>query len=218
MSSTKKIIGEQILFRYYGGYIDTSGPVQLPDTYKAIEQKLNSLFKLRHFDVTLPSGETTPDNLMIAVYENQTVISLNPSAKSKVLLPVTPISLPKNVGIYQVYNPEFPDFPFIPLMKGQRGLLRTDALLNDVLGQITYEVSNNALLFSKDITLMGCPAVTIELCVMDISLYSETDPLPIPADYEQTIIDELMQAFMPVLPELGLVNNYTTANNLPPKQ
>ncbi len=211
MSSTKFIIAEQVLFRYYGGYIDTSGPIKKHDVYKAIEQKLNSLFKLRHFDVTLPSGETTPDNLMIGVYENVTVISLNPSAKSKSLLPVTPISLPKNVGIYQVFNPKFPDFPFIPVMSGQRGLLRTDALLNDVLGQVTYEVKNNYLLFSKDLTLMDCPVVTMELCVMDISLYSETDPLPIPADFEQTIVDELVAAFMPVLPEVGLVNQYTTA-------
>ena len=211
MSSTKYIIAEQVLFRYYGGYIDTSGPIKRPDVYKALEQKINSLFKLRHFDVTLPSGETTPDNVMIGVYEGIAVTSLN-NGKSKATLPVTPISLPKNVGIYQIYNPEFPDFPFIPLLKGQRGLLRTDSLLNDVLGQITYEPQNNAVTFSKDLLLLGCPAVTMELCIMDISLYSETDPLPIPADYEQTLIDELVQAFMPVLPEVGLVNNWTTAN------
>lgn len=210
MSSTKMIIGEQVLFRYYGGYIDTSGPVQLEDVYKALEQKVNSLFKLHHFDTTLPSGETTPDNLMIGTYENVAVTSLN-NGKSQSILPITPISLPKNVGIYLVYNPDFPDFPFIPLLKGQRGLLRTDTLLNDMLGQITYEPNNNRLTFSKDLLLMGCPVVTMELCVLDMSLYSVTDPLPIPSDYEQTIIDELVQSFMPVLPEVGLVNNYTTA-------
>lgn len=215
MSSTKYIIAEQVLFRYYGGYIDTSGPIKRPDVYKALEQKINSLFKLRHFDVTLPSGETTPDNLMIGVYENIAVTSLN-NGKSKSTLPVIPISLPKNVGIYQIYNPEFPDFPFIPLLKGQRGLLRTDSLLNDVLGQITYEPQNNTVTFSKDLLLIDCPVVTMELCVMDMSLYSETDPLPIPADFEQTIIDELMQEFMPILPEVGLVNNYTTANQKSP--
>ena len=209
--STKRILGEQILYRYYGGYIDTKGPIQLEDVYKAIEQKVNSLFKLRHFDTTLPSGETIPDNLCIAVYENNAVTSLN-NGKSKCTLPATPISLPKNVGIYQVYNPDYPDFAFIPIQKGQRSLLRTDSLLNDMLGQITYEPSNTELLFSKDLLLQDCPNVTIELCIMQISQYSETDRLPIPADFEQTIIDEIVEALMPVLPETGLVNNYTTAN------
>lgn len=208
--STKRILGEQILYRYYGGYIDTSGPVQLEDVYKAIEQKVNSLFKLRHFDTTLPSGETIPDNLSIAVYENVAVTSLN-NGKSKCTLPATPITLPKNVGIYQVYNPAFPDFAFIPLQKGQQSLLRTDALLSDMLGQVTYQPSNKELLFSKDLLYENCPVVTIELCVMDISEYSETQELPIPADFEQVIIDEIVAALMPVLPEVGLVNNYTTA-------
>lgn len=208
--STKRILGEQILYRYYGGYIDTAGPIHLEDVYKAIEQKVNSLFKLRHFDSTLPSGETIPDNLSIAVYENIPVTSLN-NGKSKCTLPATPISLPKNVGIFQVYNPQFPDFAFIPLQKGQQSLLRTDGLLSDMLGQVTYQPSNKELLFSKDLLLEDCPVVTVELCVLDISEYSETQELPIPADFEQIIIDDIVAALMPVLPEVGLVNNYTTA-------
>lgn len=215
--SSKKLIAEQVLYRYYGGYTDTSGPVQLDDVYKALEQKINSFFKLRHFDVTLPSGETTPDNLMIGVYENIAVTSLN-NGKSKALLPITPISLPKNVGIYQVYNPDFPDFPFIPLLKGQRGLLRTDTLLNDMLGQITYEPFNNGLLFSKDLLLQDCPVVTMELCVFDMSLYGVNDALPVPADYEDALINELYNQFAGVEPESGQVNNYTTANQNTPKQ
>lgn len=215
MSSTKQIIGEQVLYRYYGGFIDSNGPVQLFDVYKALEQKINSLFKLRHFDTTLPSGETTPDNLMLATYENIPVVSLN-NGRSQATLPVTPISLPKNVGIYLVYNPEYPDFPFIPLLRGQRGLLRTDALLNDMLGQVTYEPKNTTLTFSKDLLLMDCPEVTMELCIMDLSLYSVTDPLPIPADYEQQIVDELVQAFAPITPETGIVNPYNTADQKQP--
>lgn len=204
---TKMVLGEQVLFRYYGGFIDNNGPIQLPDVYKAIEEKVNALFKLRQFDTNLPSGETIPESTMIATYENIAVVSVN--GKSKATLPINPISLPKNVGIFLIYDPNHQDIPFIPLQRGQTALLRVDKLLNDLLGQISYEPKNNVVIFNKDITLLGVPVVTMELCVFDMSQYSVTDPLPIPADYQDLIVNELVAQFSPVQPETGLVNPFT---------
>lgn len=210
-NTSKYLIAEQILFRIYGGVPDTGAPIQYDDVYKAIEQKVNSLFKLRQFDVTLPSGETIPENSMIATYTGNTVTSLG-NGKAQVSLPITPISLPKSVGIFLVYDPNNPDMPFIPIQRGQGSLLKADALLNDLGGQVGYEPTNNKLIFTKDITQFGITNVTMELCVFDISKYSETDYLPIPAEYEQIIIDEVLAAFAPVTPESGLVDLYTNAN------
>jgi hypothetical protein len=106
---------------------------------------------------------------------------------------------------------DYPDFPFIPLMRGYRALMRTDELLNDLFGQISYEPKNNYVLFNKDITLFDLTTVTIELCVLDMSLYGVNDVLPIPADFEQKIIDELFLQFSPIVPESAAVNNFTTA-------
>ncbi len=210
-NSTKKILAEQILYRIYGGTPDTSAPIQEEDVFKALEQKINSLFKLRQFDTTLPSGETIPDNSMLATYEDITVTSLG-NGKSKALLPVQPISLPKSVGIFLVYDPANPDNPFIPVQRGQMALLKVDSLLNNMMGQIAYEPKNNYVEFNRDLTTFGVNKVTFELCVMDISQYSETQYLPIPSDMEETIVNELVAQFSPVTPESGIVNPITNSN------
>ena len=211
---TKKVIAEQTLFRLAGGVWDTSFPVQEPDIYKAIEQKINGLFKLHQLDTNLPSGETIPEHAMIAVYENNTVTSVNEWSTAD--LPIMPISLPKNMGIFLVYDPEFPDMPFIPILRGQTALLKTDKLLSDIMGQISYEPQNNKIKFNKDLTTLGITVVTMELLVFDISQYSETQNLPIPSDYQERIVNELVAQFSPVTPESGIVNPFTTANQNQP--
>lgn len=214
--STKKIISDAVLYKLSGGKPDSGFPIDERDIWKALEQKINGLFKLHQLDVTLPSGEYIPENTMIATYEGNVVTSVN--EKSTAPLPVIPISFPKNMGIFLVYDPNYPDFPFIPLQRGQSALLRTNPILNDDFGFITYEPKNNVLVFNKDLTVFGVAVVTMELCVLDMSQYSPTQNLPIPADYEERIINELVASFALVTPELGLVNNFTTAGQNQIKQ
>lgn len=207
MASTKKILAEQVLMRLAGGYRDVSQSVQLEDVIKAIEQSINANFQLQYYSATLPSGETIPDNLMIAFYENIPVVASGNKAKAE--LPVMPISLVRNMGVYRVTDSE--DNDFIPVPLGQGNLLKADKLLNDLMGNVWYEVRNFTVTFSKDITLLGIDTVNMYLAVLDISLYSETDPLPIPAGYENQIIEEVYSKFAPVVPETGEVNNYSGA-------
>lgn len=207
---TKQVIAEQVMFRISGGYPDTAFQLDERDIYKATEQKINALFKLKHFDTTLPSGETLPDNTMIATYENITVTSTG-NGKSTATLPINPISLPKNSGIVMIYDEKNPDNFFIPLQRTQLALLRADELLNDLMGQIGFEPKNNTIVFTKDITMYGINKVTMELCVFDMSTYGATDRLPIPADMQDVIIQELMKDFAPVQPEEAIVNNFSNA-------
>ena len=211
---TKRIISDQVIFKLSGGLRPTKFPVDERDVWKALEQKINSLFKLKHFEVTLPSGELIPENTMIATYEGNTVTSINEWSTAQ--LPVIPISFPRNMGIFLIYDPAFPDVPFIPIQRGQSALLGTDALLSDLMGQISYEPKNNIIKFNKDITTFGITEVTMELCVLDMSQYGITDILPIPSDYEERIVMELIQEFAPVLAKNGIVNNWTTAGQQQP--
>lgn len=216
MPTTKKILSDQLLYKLSGGNPDGSFPIDERDVWKSVEQIVNGLFKLHHFDTTLNVGETIPEAAMLATYEDITVTSSG--EKSYALLPVTPIYLPKNMGIFLVYDPKYPEIPFIPLQRGQRGLLRTDELLNDTLGLISYEPKNDRVIFSKDITTLEVPVVTMELCVLDMSQYGINDYLPIPADYEAQIIKELEKEFIWVQSETGVVNAFTNVNQQQPKQ
>lgn len=213
--ATKKEISEMVLFKLSGGWPDVNFQTDERDIWDALDHKVNEIFKLHHFDTTLPSGETIPENTMIATYENNTVTSLG-NGKSSVTLPITPISLPKSMGIYLVYDPANPDNPFIPLQRGQLSLLKVDSLLNDLMGQVGYEPKNQTITFTKDLTLFGVTNVTMELCIFDISNYSITQDLPIPADYIGRLEDELVNEFAPVSAETGVVNNFSNAGQTIP--
>lgn len=207
--TTKYLMAEQILTRLAGGYRDNNQPVQMEDVVKAIEQVVNSTFQMQYYSATLPTGETIPDNLMVAYYENIPVTSFG--EKAKATLPVMPISLPRNMGVYRVTDEN--DNDYIPVPLGQGALIKADKLLNDLLGNVWYELRNFTVVFSKDITLLGVTTVNMYLVVMDISLYSNTDPLPIPAGAEDEIIEKVYAKFAIVTPETGIVDNYNAVTN-----
>ena len=77
-NSTKFLMAEQVLLRLAGGYRDVAQSVQMEDVVKAIEQVINTMFQTQYYSATLPTGETVPDNLMIAFN------IINSSIKTKV--------------------------------------------------------------------------------------------------------------------------------------
>ncbi len=208
--TSKRLIAEQVLFKLNGGTPDNSFPVQLPDVYKALEQKINTKFRVQQLNINLPAGETIPDNLCIATYENIPVTSFN--QRSKATLPVMPVSLPRGMGIMLMYDPNYPERPFIPLQRGMYAMLQTDNLFNDLSGLVGYEPKGNEVILTKNLPLMGVTKITMELVVMDLSQYSETDALPIPASMEDELVADLIKDFIWVTPESGIVNNWTNAN------
>lgn len=215
--ATKKFISDQVLYKLAGGVPDSAFPVDERDIWASLNNKINSLFKIKHIDTTLPSGETLPENSMIATYEGVEVVSMD-NGKSYALLPIQPISLPMNAGIFFVYDPRYPDNFLVPLQRSQLALLRADELLNNLMGQAGYEPKNDRIIITQDITMYGTEELTMELCVMDVSSYSVTETLPIPADYVDRIIQELTAEFGAVLPKTGLVNNFTNESQVPQKQ
>jgi len=217
MPSTKKIISDAVLYKLNGGTPAPAGfPVDERDIWASLEDIINAKFKMKHFDTTLPSGETMPEHAMIATYENVAVTPLG-DGRATATLPVTPISLPKNMGIYLVYNEDYPDAFFIPLQRGQSSLLNADDLLNELNGQIGYEPKNEKIIFRKDITTFGITDVTMELCVFDISQYTATQDLPLPADYIDDITTQLVQEFAPVAAKSGIVSNFVNPSQMPVK-
>lgn len=214
-NSSKRLLSDQVMYYLSSGYPDVADAVQQEDVYKRIEQVVNSMFSMQQFSVNLPSGGTIPNNLAIATYEGVAVTVTN-SNKSKSLLPVMPISLPRNAGINEI-RPVISDIgdrilgnPMIPLQAGQGYLLKSDTLLNDLMGQISYEISGRQVVYQSDITLLGITKVDMKLVVFDMSQYAETDILPIPSDAEDDIVKEVIKFFAPVQADQALVSNLPT--------
>lgn len=218
--NTKRLVSDQVLFRIEGGWPDAASAVQKQDIWKALEQKVNGIFKLQQAAINLPSGETIPDGLAVATYED-IAVSRYGDRFSKSTLPIMPISLPKNAGIQMILpvlnitptGDRIHGAPLIPLVQGQRELLQTDRLLNDLLGRWGYTPNGMTVYYTKDLTTFGVTLVDMKLIVFDIATLSETDILPIPQDMMEQIITELVQMFAPVQPETGIVNKNTTIQN-----
>lgn len=213
--TTKKIIADQVLFKIAGGYPSASFPIKDFDVIKAAEQKINADFKMTHFSQTLASGDTIPEHAMIATYENVAVTEYQ-SLRSIATLPVMPISLPRNMGIFEIFDPSFPNNLFIPLLPQQEILLRSQPLINDLLSQIGYTPSGNKVIFSKNLLLLNGSintTVTMRLLVMDFSTYGDDDALNLPPDYESKLIEYLVGIFAPIQQGEKDIDVYTAPVN-----
>lgn len=194
--TNKNKISEQVLYRVNGGTTKVTDPVQKEDVVEALSQIINTQFKTQHFSVTLAAGETIPDGLVLADYE-ATAVAYG-GKKAKITLPVMPVSLPRNMGVFAVSPNEDFSSPYIPLQAGQPELLEGQPLISTLLGQTGYIVKGRDIITTTNITLDGTETIYLRLVVFDVSQYDDYDPLPIPASMETDIVDELVKRFAPI--------------------
>jgi len=220
---TKKNFSDMVLYKLAGGIPDNSFAVDERDIWDSLDHKVNAMFKMQQFSMNLPSGGTIPDSLHLATYEDVAVTRTS-NERSKCTLPITPISLPRNAGVNEIRpvinlvdsGDRLLGNPIIPMQSGQNFLLKADKLLNDLLGQWSYEINGNTVVFSKDLTVYDITKVDMKLVVFDITNYTINEDMPIPADYIGQLEDEIIKEFAPIVAENGLVNNYTNAGQTAP--
>jgi hypothetical protein len=99
------------------------------------------------------------------------------------------------MGVFHVSRLNDISDGFIPLQTGQLALIKGERLISDLLGQVGYEVVGNDVIFNKDLTTENGTTIYLRLVVMDISQYDDYDVLPLPADMEATIIQEVFKLF-----------------------
>lgn len=161
---------------------------------------INQLLKTEYFSVNVPTREAIPNGMCLGLYEDIDVFSYN--GKSKATLPIKPMKLPRNMGIWGIYPKysyqgvyEF-DKEFIPLQMGQGALINSQPLVNDLLGQVGYENFGMDIIFTKDIkTIYPDITLAMRLAIMDISLYGDYDPLPILPEQEWQVIQEVYKLY-----------------------
>lgn len=199
-------ISEQIFRLYAGGNPSSDQEISRKEIEYLVLQVVNKLLKIETLQVNYAMGDSFPPHAAIANFENISVTSLNDDF-SKLTLPAQPISLPKNMGVWNitkrvetssgsgVYIDDIEN-PFVPVQSGQLGLLASvghtdikNVLLSNV---IPYEVrSNNEVIFYCSQTDVGS-SVNLQLLVSDPAKISSTDTLPVGSDQEMTIIQEVL--------------------------
>lgn len=99
--TTKYTLMQQVQNLLNGGDPSAAARVQPAYIMKIIEQLINKKLKIDYFNTHLPSGETIPDGSAIATYDKVPVERYK-GRYSRAMLPATPISLPRGMGIYFV--------------------------------------------------------------------------------------------------------------------
>jgi hypothetical protein len=144
-------------------------------------------------NVNREMAERIPNGCVLALYEDISVSQYN--GKSMALLPIKPMKLPRNIGVWAIYpkwetNGHYDfDREFIPLQMGQGGLLKSQRLISDLLGQVGYEVFGDKVIFTKDLKSISQDVVlAMRLMILDIDQYDDWDMLPIPPEMEYDVV------------------------------
>lgn len=192
---TKHYLTEQILRLLKGGDPSVGSRIHPSEIKAAIGQVINTLLKTEYFSQTLPSGETIPEGAVLATYDNVPVVTYKNVSKST--LPAMPVKLFRNMGVFHVGETDDVHCGYIPIQPGQFAFIKEQALISAILDQTGYEVSGRDIIYTEDLTAAS-PAITevmMKLVIMDIGEYSDYEMLPISADMQLTVIQEVFKMF-----------------------
>jgi len=186
--TTLRQLSEQIL-RRYKGTINSETKLSLREIDIMVNQIAQQIFvekyRARAMDPDLGDAFDIPAS-MIMTFINQSLTGDDYS--TWVELPVTPIDLPMQMGVWRVYDPEDPSMVFIPIHNVAEAVFQSTPV-EAMEGLPGYSVRGTKLYFNDNVDIDEVPQVTMELIVKDFSsIDAETDNYPIPPEMENEII------------------------------
>jgi len=200
MATTIYLLAEQSMKLIEGGTRSAGASITFNEVKLACGNVINQLLKTEYLSINGKVGEVIPNGTTLGLYEDIDVVSYN--GKSKARLPIKPIKLPRNMGIWAIY-PKYDslgsyelDKEFIPLQMGQGALIKSQPLISDLMGQVGYENFGMDVIFTRDLpSEHEYVKVAMRLAIMDISLYSDYEPLPILPEQEFEVINQVYKLY-----------------------
>jgi len=214
-------LAEQTMNLLEGGARNAAASISMNEIKIACGQVINKMLKVDYLTINTKMGEAIPNGTVLGLYEDIEVTSWN--NRSKAILPIKPIKLPRNMGVWGIY-PKFTtngfydfDKEFIPLQAGQAALIKSQRQINELLGQYGYEVFSDAAVFNLDLkALFPQIKLAMRLAIMDISQYGDYDILPLMPEMEWDVIKEVYQLYSTQpLPDKLVDPTVNESNNIP---
>ena len=209
--TTRRKIAEQIqrIIARYKGDRENIEPILDPrEAYEWINQSVNRVLAVETKQ-SFREGSIEIPTASIIKYTNQTVTSS--SGTAYVDLPVFPIRLPLDMGVWEITNTGDPLNPFIPVPMEFAQLIQGTVVAGLEQKKGYYVESGKRVRFLTDVTSDSISGVDIRILVSDISTLADTDPLPLNADYEALVIQDVLQRFG--LGQVGLTELQAQLNN-----
>lgn len=188
--ATLYTMSEQVMSMMQGGDSPAAPKFERDEVKRFIIQFINQQIKTQHLTEEMAGGEQIPDGTVLAEYDNVAVEKYK--NVSRATLPIMPVKMPLNIGIFHVSKTDDIINGFIPFEAGQLQMIGEEPFISEILGQVGYEPRGKYLIFNRDIT-EGDDDTKIEsvymlLAVKDLSLYNDWELLPITSDMEAVVI------------------------------
>ena len=111
------------------------------------------------------------------------------------VLPAQPIHLPRDIGIWALYNKATPFNRYIPVQAGQWAMIQGinhNPMANALDNMNIYTMLDNKNMLLNQTVGNSPSSLELQLLVVDINKVGETDILPIPADMEEDVVETIL--------------------------
>lgn len=194
MATTKNILSEQIQ-RIYSRFIDKGNESDVIDTREIIllvNQSINKVLKLQVAE-SFKAGMIDVPKCNIVEY-TCAVTSQPANTRAFITLPVIPINLPMDMGIWTISASNAAMTPYIPV-PSQDVIVFQGTNLSALEQQVGYHMQGKKVYFTKDITTVAngsISSVLVNLLVSDFSTQGDNDLLLISPEVENSIIEDVL--------------------------
>ena len=103
--------------------------------------------------------------------------------------------LPRDMGVWEVYDEDDINTLYIPITGNSRQYLSRMAT-EYLEGNVGFRVERNKIIFNDNFELKEDMKIVIKLLINDLDELSESDPYPIPASMEDTVIEAAFQKLL----------------------
>lgn len=194
MATTKFILSEQVQ-RIYSRFIDKNNVgdvIDLREIILLVNQSLNKVLKLQVAE-SFKAG--TVDVPKCGIVEYTCAVTSQPgNSRAFITLPVIPMNLPMDMGIWTIAATNAAMTPYIPI-PAQDVIVFQGTNLSALEQQVGYYMQGKRVFFTKDITLPANGSITsvlVNLLVADFSTQGDNDLLLISPEVESLIIEDVL--------------------------
>jgi hypothetical protein len=194
MATTKNILSEQIQ-RIYSRFIDKDNIKSVIDEREIkllVNQSINKVLKLQVSE-SFKAGMIDVPKCNIVEY-TCAVTSQPANTRAFITLPVIPINLPMDMGIWTISASNAAMTPYIPI-PSQDVIVFQGTNLSALEQQVGYYMQGKKVYFTKDITTVAngsISSVLVNLLVSDFSTQGDNDLLLISPEVENSIIEDVL--------------------------
>jgi hypothetical protein len=196
MATTKYILSEQIQ-RIYARFLDKDNPsdvIDLREIRLLVNQSINKILKLQVAE-SFKAGVVDVPKCSLVEY-TCAVTSQPGNNRAFITLPVIPLTLPMDMGLWSIAASNAAMTPYIPI-PAQDIIVFQGTNLSALEQQVGYYIQGKRVYFTKDITLVANGSITsviVNILAADFSpsVLGDNDLLPISPEVESTIIEDVL--------------------------